>query len=382
MAPRDEDDDAKRLRSRVRELEAALSRLEVERAKLVGELDRLQRSLRQMSVTPLLVATVTRVVDDRHVVVRTPTGQEFLVGRSYATLKAGDCVALNQSSLAIVKVLESEVDVYVAAMELDEKPAETYADVGGLNDVIQEVREVVELPLVNPEVFDKMGIDAPAGVLMEGPPGTGKTLVARAVANATHATFIRLVGSELIQKFIGEGARIVRELFQLAKARAPVLLFIDEIDAVASRRTPDSQVSDREVQRTLMQLLAEMDGFDKYDNVKVVAATNRADILDPAILRPGRFDRVIHFPLPDHDGRLEIFKIHTRRMPLDEDVNLPALARETAGFSGADVKAVCTEAGMFAIRHGKPRVGASEFRAALKKLRGDHHVPPAVSVYS
>ncbi|MHA1733933.1 MAG: proteasome-activating nucleotidase [Promethearchaeota archaeon] len=376
-----EQEDMKALKARLRELENHVDGLEKDRRKLQLEVRKLQESLQRMAIPPLLVGNVVRILDKHHCVVRTPNGQEFLVGKTFDSIRPGDSVALNQSSLAIVRVLEADVDVYVAAMELDEKPTENYADIGGLHDCIQEVREVVELPLSNPEVFDKMGIDPPAGVLLEGPPGTGKTLVARAVANATHATFIRLVGSELIQKFIGEGARIVRELFELAKERAPVLLFIDEIDAVASRRTPDSQVSDREVQRTLMQLLAEMDGFDKYEGVKVVAATNREDILDPAILRPGRFDRVIHFPLPDLESRVEIFKIHTRRMPLD-DVRLKVFARETEGFSGADIKAVCTEAGMFAIRNNKAAVGKEDFYRAIKKLRADHHVYTPAPVYS
>lgn len=376
-------DDIKALKRKIKSLEEHLEDLEKDRWKLSLEVQKLNETIRKMAIPPMLVGTVSRIVSKRYVVVRTPNGQEFLVGRSF-DVKLGDNVALNQQTLAIVKVLKPDIDVYVAAMELDDKPTETYADIGGLADCLQQVREVMELPLTNPGVFDKMGIEAPAGILLEGPPGTGKTLVARAVANATHATFIRLVGSELIQKFIGEGARIVRELFKLARQRKPALVFIDEIDAVASRRTPDSQVSDREVQRTLMQLLAEMDGFNQTEGIKIVAATNRPDILDPAILRPGRFDRIIHFEFPSPGDLVEIFKIHTRRMPVADDLNYKELANlcHRAQMTGAHIKAICTEAGMFTIRAGKDRVERDEFYQAIRKIQADLKIKLAAEVYS
>jgi len=232
-------------------------------------------------------------------------------------------------------------------------------------------------------VFKTVGIKPPNGVLLQGPPGTGKTLLARAVANATNAVFIRLVGSELIRKYIGEGARLVRELFDLARERSPSILFIDEIDAVASKRTQDSQVSDREVQRTLMQLLAEMDGFDALGDVKVVAATNRPDILDPAILRPGRFDRIVKVGLPSEEGRIEIFKIHTRNMPLADDVKLGRLGRKWDNLSGADIESICTEAGMVAIRSNRKEVIHSDFIAAYRKfLKKGQDSRPAAPIFS
>ena len=321
-----------------------------ERDKLRQECKNLQKHVQKKVSPPLLVATVSRLIDDNFLILHTPSGNDFLINRPYEKVIPGDTVAVDQSTLRIVKVLQSNVDDFVAGMELIKKPKETYADIGGLDEIITTMQEVVELPLLKPELFEAMGIDPPNGVLMYGAPGTGKTLVARAMANSTNSTFIRLVGSELVQKFIGEGARLVRELFALAREKAPVILFIDEIDAIASKRTQDSQVSDREVQRTLMQLLAEMDGFNTLDKVKVIAATNRPDILDPAILRPGRFDRIVQFELPNKKERLEILKIHTRKMPI-KDLNLNFYANKWDGLSGADIKAICTEAGLKSIRY-------------------------------
>ena len=309
----------------LKKLKAQLAEVTRERERYRLELDRIQRRIQKMAVPPLLIVTVSRIVEE-YCIIHSPSGNDFLVALPPDPIAPGDTVAVDQQTLKIVKKLPPNIDSFVAGMELDDKPKETYSDIGGLEETIQTLREVVELPLTNPDIFKTVGIDPPKGVLLEGPPGTGKTLLARAVANATNACFIRLVGSELIQKYIGEGARLVRELFALAREKAPTVLFIDEIDAVASKRTQDSQVSDREVQRTLMQLLAEMDGFNPLDNVKVIAATNRPDILDPAILRPGRFDRIIEVPLPDDRGRFEIFKIHSRKMPLDPKVNLLALS--------------------------------------------------------
>lgn len=366
-----------------KKLREQLSRVIRERDKYRNELDRLQRRIRKMAIPPLLLATVSRIVDENFVVIHTPSGNDFLVASPFESIKPGDTVGVDQQTLKIVKILPTNVDSFVAGMELDDKPRETYADIGGLDEVIITLREVVELPLTNPELFEIIGIEPPNGVLLEGPPGTGKTLIARAVANATNATFIRLVGSELIQKYIGEGARLVRELFSLAREKAPCVLFIDEIDAVASKRTQDSQVSDREVQRTLMQLLAEMDGFDINEQVKIIAATNRPDILDPAILRPGRFDRIIEVGLPDAKGRADIFKIHTRNMPLAEKVNLDKLAMGYDNLSGADIKSICTEAGMNAIRSNRKVVTREDFLLAFKKYVKDlRQSRPAAPVYS
>ncbi|MBC7090214.1 MAG: proteasome-activating nucleotidase, partial [Methanobacteriaceae archaeon] len=270
----------------------------------------------------------------------------------------------------IVDVLPSEKDPIVTGMEVEERPDVTYDQIGGLSEQIREVRETVELPLSKPELFEKIGIEPPKGVLLYGPPGTGKTLLAKAVAHETHATFIKIVASEFVRKYIGEGARIVRGVFELAKEKSPSIIFIDEIDAVAAKRLKSSTSGDREVQRTLMQLLAELDGFESRGDVGIVAATNRPDILDPALLRPGRFDRFIEVPLPNEEGRKEILKIHTANMSLADDVDINLIARMTDGASGADLKAICTEAGMFAIREEREEVTMNDFLNAVDKITG------------
>ncbi|TFF87598.1 MAG: AAA family ATPase [Promethearchaeota archaeon] len=238
----------------------------------------------------------------------------------------------------------------------------------GLEDQIQEVRETVELPLLKPDLFKKVGISPPKGVLLHGPPGTGKTLVAKAVAHETQATFIRVIGSELVQKFIGEGARFVREVFELARKKAPTLIFIDELDAVAAERLDEATSGDREVQRTLMQLLNELDGFDNRGDVKFIGATNRIDILDTALLRPGRFDRIVEFPYPNEVAREAIFKIHMRRLNVKKDINIRNLIELTDGASGADIRAICTEAGMFAIRKDSEIIIMDDFLKATSKV--------------
>jgi proteasome regulatory subunit len=261
-------------------------------------------------------------------------------------------------------------------MELVDSPLETYADIGGLEAQINEIKEAVELPLKRPELFLRIGIDPPKGVLLHGPPGTGKTLLAKAVAHETNAHFMRVVGSELVQKYIGEGARLVRELFDLAKKKAPTIIFIDEIDAVGASRTEANTSGDREVQRTLMQLLAGMDGFENRGDVKIIGATNRIDILDKALLRPGRFDRIIEIPLPNETGRLSILNVHCRTLTIDDDVNLADVARQTEGKNGADLRAICMEAGMFAIRKERPSISHEDFMAAIAKVALDFHRGP------
>jgi proteasome regulatory subunit len=240
--------------------------------------------------------------------------------------------------------------------------------VGGLEEQLQEVRETVELPLKKPELFKNIGIEPPKGVLLYGPPGTGKTLLAKAVAHETEATFIRIIGSELVQKFIGEGARLVREIFNLAKQKAPTILFIDELDAIGSQRLKIATSGDREVQRTLMQLLSELDGFEMRGDVKIIGATNRVDILDPALLRPGRFDRMIEFPIPNEEARASIFKIHARKLSVAEGINFKKLVGMTEGATGADIKAICTEAGMFAIRKDANIIIEEDFLEAVSKV--------------
>jgi len=279
-------------------------------------------------------------------------------------------VALNQQTFSIVNVLPSEKDPLVTGMEVEEKPDVSYGQIGGLEEQVVEIKETVELPLKKPELFIEIGIEPPKGVLLYGPPGTGKTLLAKAVAHETNATFIKIVASEFVKKYIGEGARLVRGVFELAKEKAPSIIFIDEIDAIAAKRLKSSTSGDREVQRTLMQLLAEMDGFEGRGDVGIVAATNRPDILDPALLRPGRFDRFIEVPIPNEEGRMEILKIHSKNMSLDEEVDIRMIASLTEGASGADLKAVCTESGMFAIREERTVVTMNDFMDAVDKIIG------------
>ena len=309
--------------------------------------------------------------------VKCSTGPSFLVNYSKfldeKLLVPGSRVALNQQTFGIVEVLPSEKDANVSGMEIEAKPDVTYEQIGGLEEQIVEVKETVELPLKEPELFEKIGIDPPKGILLYGPPGTGKTLLAKAVANETNATFIKIVASEFVKKYIGEGARLVREVFELAKEKAPAIIFIDELDAVAAKRLKSSTSGDREVQRTLMQLLAELDGFESRGDIGIIGATNRPDILDPALLRPGRFDRFIEVPLPNEDGRKEILKIHTKRMALDEEADIDLLSDLTDGLSGADLKAVCTEAGMFAIREKRDKVTVADFMDAVDKVVDSEH---------
>jgi len=279
-------------------------------------------------------------------------------------------------------VLPASLDPVVTGAEVIDKPNISYDDVGGLVNQMMELREAVEDPLLRPELYKKVGIEPPKGVLLVGPPGTGKTLMAKAVANATKATFIRLVGSELVQKYIGEGARLVRELFDLAKEKAPSIIFIDELDSVGAKRLDGSTSGDREVQRTLMQLLSELDGFTPTSNIKIIGATNRPDILDEALLRPGRFDRIINIGLPDIDGRTEIFRIHTSYMNVEGHIDARLLASMTDGASGAEIKSICTEAGMLAIRDGRDCVTRSDFeKAKVKVMETDKSMaskPPAL----
>ncbi len=335
------------------------------------EIQRLQQENAHLRRTPLFIASVIEVGDGGMVILRQHgNNQEVLTKPSDEILQKltlGTRVAVN-NSLAVVKILEKPADVRARVMEVIEAPNVDYADVGGLDKEIQEVVETVELPLTQPELFASVGIEPPKGVLLYGPPGTGKTLLAKAVANKANATFIRMSGSELVHKFIGEGAQLVRDLFQMARDKAPSIIFIDELDAVGSRRTHDGTTGSAEVNRTMMQLLSELDGFTDRGNVRIMAATNRIDMLDPAILRPGRFDRIIEVPLPDERGRESIFKIHTRKMTMEPDVDMNEVVADTEGTSGADIKSIVTEAGMFAIRRRAKSVCKDDFEQAIEKV--------------
>ena len=351
------------------ELANQLKQARGRRRELRGEVDQLERENETLKTTSLYVATVEELGEEGVVIKQHGNNQEVLTevaGGMEDRLEAGDRVAVNDS-FSIQRLLDDETDARAQAMEVEESPDVAYDQIGGLEEQLQEVREAVEQPLENPEQFRTIGIDPPSGVLLHGPPGTGKTMMAKAVASETDATFIKMAGSELVQKFIGEGSRLVRDLFQVATEREPSIIFIDEIDAIASKRTESKTSGDAEVQRTMMQLLSEMDGFEDRGEIRIIAATNRFDMLDRAILRPGRFDRLIEVPNPDQEGREKILQIHTRGMSVD-DVDFEALARDTDGYSGAEIESVCTEAGMFAIRDDRTEVRRTDFDEALEKL--------------
>ncbi len=355
----------------VRKLEKDKVLLENENLRLDREVKSLKSEISRFRTPPLVLATISEILDDNQVVVKSTTGPSFLLkyaDKDADRVEIGSRVALNQQTFSIVDILTSEKDPLVSGMEIEEAPDISYDKIGGLKDQIRETIETVELPLKNPTIFEKVGITPPKGVLFYGPPGTGKTLLAKAVAHETNATFIKIVASEFVKKYIGEGSRLVRGVFELAKEKSPAIIFIDEIDAIAAKRLQGSTSGDREVQRTLMQLLAEMDGFESRGNVGIIAATNRPDILDPALIRPGRFDRIIEVPVPDEEGKLEILKIHTKNMTLDPDVDLASIAANAKNASGADLKSICTEAGMFAIREDNYSVSAQNFEDALDKV--------------
>jgi len=283
-------------------------------------------------------------------------------------LEPGCSVLMHNKVLSVVGILQDEVDPMVSVMKVDKAPLESYADIGGLEQQIQEIKEAVELPLTHPELYEEVGIKPPKGVILYGEPGTGKTLLAKAVANQTSATFLRVVGSELIQKYLGDGPKLVRELFRVAEEHAPSIVFIDEIDAIGTKRYESTSGGEREIQRTMLELLNQLDGFDPRGDVKVLMATNRIDSLDPALIRPGRIDRKIEFPLPDFKTKRGIFKIHTAKMTLAPDVNLDEFVMTKDDLSGADIKAICTEAGLLALRERRMQVVHTDFKKAKEKV--------------
>ncbi len=353
------------------ELEQRLDDAQGRRGELKADVDELKRENEVLKTSSLYIASVEEITDDGVVIKQHGNNQEVLTQASTRLdedLRPGDRVAINDS-FAVQQVLDDETDSRAQAMEVTESPDVEYADIGGIDEQIREVREAVEDPLENPEQFEAVGVEPPSGVLLHGPPGTGKTMLAKAVANESDATFIKMAGSELVRKFIGEGARLVRDLFELAAEREPAVIFIDEIDAVAAKRTDSKTSGDAEVQRTMMQLLSEMDGFDDRGEIRIMAATNRFDMLDEAILRPGRFDRLIEVPEPDAEGRARILKIHTQDMNVAEGTDVSEVAADLEGYSGADIASLATEAGMFAIRDGRTEVTLADFEAARDKLQ-------------
>ncbi|MCX6680376.1 MAG: proteasome-activating nucleotidase [Methanothrix sp.] len=355
------------------EVRAKLFESLIANKKYLREVERLKKENVLLKRMPLFLATVMEMGSDYVLLRQHGNNQEFITTAPpelMGIIQTNSRVAIN-NSLTIVRVLDRSVDVRAKVMELIEAPDISYEQVGGLESQIQEIRETVELPLTNPAIFKEIGIEPPRGVLLYGLPGTGKTMLAKAVAHESRATFIHMSGSELVHKFIGEGAQLVRDIFQMAREKAPSIIFIDEIDAVGSIRTHDGTTGSAEVNRTMMQLLAEMDGFRTRGDIKIIAATNRIDILDPALLRPGRFDRIIEIPMPSAVGRLKILEIHSQKMKKDEDVDLAEIVKVTDEASGADLNAIVVEAGMNALRRGASSVAKSDFDVAIRKVLGD-----------
>jgi len=322
--------------------------------------------------TPMSVGNLEEIIDDNHAIVSTSVGSEHYVSiLSFVDkdqLEPGCSVLLNHKVHAVVGVLSDDTDPMVTVMKLEKAPTESYADIGGLDTQIQEIKESVELPLTHPEYYEEMGIKPPKGVILYGPPGTGKTLLAKAVANQTSATFLRVVGSELIQKYLGDGPKLVRELFRVADEHAPSIVFIDEIDAVGTKRYDSNSGGEREIQRTMLELLNQLDGFDSRGDTKVIMATNRIETLDPALIRPGRIDRKIEFPLPDEKTKRRIFGIHTGKMTLADDVDLEEYIMSKDDLSGADIKAICTEAGLLALRERRMKVTQEDFKKSKENV--------------
>jgi len=374
-----EDIELKNLENQFKSLQDEAQNLLQEKRSLQNEITELKKKasgldneLRILRSPPLIIGHIQDILDEERAIVRSTNGTVFQVGinprLTTDKLKPGTRVALNQDNLSVIELLSDAWDPMVSGAEMVEKPIVTYKDLGGLDEQVLQVREAIELPLEKPELFTKVGVSPPKGVLLVGPPGCGKTMLAKAVANQTQASFIRMVGSELAQKYIGEGGRLVRELFSLAKEKSPAIIFLDEIDAIGAKRLDSATSGDREVQRTLMQLLAELDGFDALENVKIIAATNRPDILDDALLRPGRFDRIIEIPLPDEGGRKKIFGIHFEKMSTSR-LNLRKLVELTEGFSGAELNATTVESGMIAIRENRTRITQKDAIMAIERIK-------------
>ena len=352
----DEDADARELREQNKVLRETIFQLKM-------ELDRFKSPA-------LMVADVLDVQSEEKAIIKVPNGNKFLVNLSddVKEIAVNDTVVVEQKNLTVVDNLDFESDADVDQFVIVEKPTVTGDEIGGLNKQKNELQEVIEMPLQKPDLFRNVGIQPPKGALLHGPPGTGKTMMAKAVANSTDSTFIEIVGSELVQKFIGEGAKLVKKIFEMARDRSPSIIFIDEIDAIASTRVEIGTSGEREVQRTFMQLLAEIDGFDPLDDVKIIGCTNRKDVMDKAVTRPGRLDRMIKVDAPGEEGISEIFDIHTKDMKL-ADLNKSHLFQQMKGMTGAEIYAVCTEAGYYAIRDDRETLKQTDFESAIRKVR-------------
>ena len=356
-----------------REMEDKMNETKKEHEALSKQADKSDDHLKMVQNTGQFIAEILKAFPDDKYIVKTVNGSRYLVhckkSIDKTRLKVGTRVALDFTTLTIMRILPHEIDPQVYNMMKEDPGDVPYSSVGGLADQIRDLRETVELPITNPELFKRIGIKPPKGVLLYGPPGTGKTLLARAIACNIEATFLKIVASSIIDKYIGESARIVREMFAYAREHQPCIIFIDEIDAIGGKRTDDASSSDREIHRTLMEMLNQIDGFDELGRVKVIMATNRPDVLDPALLRPGRLDRKIEIGLPNESGRVDILKIHSKPMTKKGEIEYEALAKITDGFNGADLRNVCTEAGMFAIRDQREYTVQEDFMQAARKIK-------------
>jgi len=355
-----------------RESEAKVKNLREGLKQLKKDYEKTEEDLKALQSVGQIIGEVLRQLDDEKFIVKASSGPRYVVGCrnkvNKAKLVAGTRVALDMTTLTIMRTLPREVDPVVFHMKAEDPGSVSYSAIGGLSDQIRELREVIELPLTNPELFLRVGIKPPKGVLLYGPPGTGKTLLARAIASNIDANFLKVVSSAIVDKYIGESARLIREMFGYARDHQPCIIFMDEIDAIGGRRFSEGTSADREIQRTLMELLNQMDGFDVLGKVKMVMATNRPDVLDPALLRPGRLDRKIEIPLPNEAGRLDIIKIHATKITKHGDIDLEAVAKLAEGFNGADLRNICTEAGMSAIHAERDYVIEEDFMKAVRKV--------------
>lgn len=334
--------------------------------------DKSEDDLKALQSIGQIIGEVLNPLSEDKYIVKASSGPRYIVGCRKKIdkdqLKAGSRVSLDMTTLTIMRILPREVDPMVFKMAAEDPGDVQYTEIGGLNEQLRELREVIELPLTNPELFIRVGIKPPKGVLLYGPPGTGKTLMARAVASQIDAHFLKVVSSAIVDKYIGESARMIREMFGYARDHEPCVIFMDEIDAIGGKRFSQGTSADREIQRTLMELLNQMDGFDVLGKVKIIMATNRPDVLDPALLRPGRLDRKIEIPLPNETARLDILKIHSLKIEKQGEIDYDSVAKLSEGFNGADLRNICTEAGLFAIRAERDYVINEDFMKAVRKI--------------
>ncbi|KAL3150635.1 26S proteasome regulatory subunit 10B A [Trebouxia sp. C0010 RCD-2024] len=366
-----------------KEVDAKVRKLREEAKDIKKEYDKTEDDLKALQSVGQIIGEVLRQLDEERFIVKASSGPRYVVGCrnkvDKAKLIAGTRVALDMTTLTIMRALPREVDPVVYNM-LSEDPGKVdYSSIGGLGEQIRELRESIELPLLNPELFIRVGINPPKGVLLYGPPGTGKTLLARAIASNMDANFLKVVSSAIVDKYIGESARLIREMFGYAKEHQPCIIFMDEIDAIGGRRFSEGTSADREIQRTLMELLSQLDGFDVVGKVKMIMATNRPDVLDPALLRPGRLDRKIEIPLPNEVARMDILKIHASKVTKHGDIDYEAVVKLADNFNGADLRNVCTEAGMFAIRDERDYVVQEDFMKAVRKMNDAKKLETTIS---